>query len=112
MCTDDDDEEDLLPPSQKARRGSVEPEENNEARSVDITVPYQSRKRTFNVTSPWSKRNINRLARKNLTSLVSSLTDSSRTANLVLKRVALTIRNEMTSICSLKHNSILRDSND
>jgi hypothetical protein len=116
QCTAEElDEEELLPPSAKSRRrDSVDLLEHNDTSCtpVRITVPFRSRKQTFTVTSPWSKQNVKRLARKNLSSLVSSFADSPRTSNLVLKRVSFIIHKEMTDICSLHHNSVLRDGDD
>ena len=54
-------------------------------------------------------KNVKRIARRNYTSLSSSLASCSRTSNKVLMDVARGIRKEIKGICSENHNSVLRD---
>ena len=62
------------------------------------------------MVSPFSKKNVKRLARGNYHSLATSMATSSHTSHNVLEQVCRTIRQEIKKISSRNHDSILRDS--
>ena len=53
-----------------------------------------------------------RLARRSLNSLASSVATSSHTSDVIIGQVSRSIRDEMKTLCSMEHDSILRDCND
>ena len=75
-----------------------------------MNIQYPSGSKSFNVVSPFSKKNVKRLARRSFYSLASSMATSSHTSNQVLEQLCRTIRHEIKKISSKNHDSILRDS--
>ena len=53
-----------------------------------------------------------RLARRSLNSLASSVATSSHTSDVIIGHISRSIRDEMKTLCSMEHDSILRDCND
>jgi len=77
-----------------------------------VKVGYPSGDKSIDVTSPWGKKNVKRIVRKSYASLTSSVVSSPRTSDLVISNICHTIHREMKNICSLSHDSILRDSHE
>uniref|UniRef100_A0A1X7T1H6 Uncharacterized protein n=1 Tax=Amphimedon queenslandica TaxID=400682 RepID=A0A1X7T1H6_AMPQE len=86
--------------------------DNDDTDTVSVNIRYHSGSKSIDITSPFSKLNVKRLARRSLNSLACSVASEPRTSNVVLQQVSHCNTHEMKAICSSKHNSILRDCNE
>ena len=77
-----------------------------------MKVGYPSGDKTVYVHSPWGRKNVKRIIRKNYASLSSCFVSSPRTSDLVISNVCQTIHKEMKNICSISHDSIIRDTHE
>ena len=77
-----------------------------------MKVGYPSGEKTIDVTSPWGRKNVKRIVRKNYASLSSCLVSSPRTSDHVISNICQTIHKETKRICSISHDSILRDTHE
>ena len=68
--------------------------------------------RSTTIKTPNRKRAISALANKNYRSAASKFDSLSGARDCILKNVTKRIRSEIKSICSLRHNSILRGSHE
>ena len=75
-----------------------------------MLVPYSSGVRSYKVSTPSRKRSIRRLARRSYVSTVSALVNSPTTAQSVVSKLAIRIKEEMKEVSCASHNSVLRDS--
>lgn len=72
-------------------------------------VNHGACEKNYNVTSPWTEKIVKQTVRKSYTALSSSITKSDRTSSLVVSQIINVINKELKGICSLNHDSILRD---
>ena len=75
-----------------------------------VHIPYSGGVRTYKVNTPSRKRSIKRLVRKSYVSMASALINSPTTSQNIVTKLALKIREEMRTISSQSHDSVLRDS--
>ena len=75
-----------------------------------MLVPYSSGVRSYKVSTPSRKRSIRQLARRSYVSTVSALVNSPTTAQSVVSKLAIRIKEEMKEVSCASHNSVLRDS--
>lgn len=76
-----------------------------------LTVKYPSGPKTFIIT-PERRRSIIALGRRNYKSAAAKIVTNMKTHSYAMDALVRQIRREMKTICSLKHNSILRDKHE
>lgn len=64
------------------------------------------------IGTPARKKAIRSLSRRSYKAATSSFSEMPQTKNYLLQSFVRTVNKEITSICSYKHNSILRDSHE
>ncbi len=77
-----------------------------------MNIKHKSGERSVDVTSPWTRDNVKRVMRKSYGALSSSIVRSSRVSHKVMEEIGKKCRSEVKHICSLDHNSVLKDSDD
>ncbi|XP_064386162.1 uncharacterized protein LOC135334762 isoform X4 [Halichondria panicea] len=77
--------------------------------NVEVHVAYKKYTRKFKVNTPSRKRVIKNVTRKSFTSISSQLIRSPSKLKNVLSQLSRKIKQELTTICSDNHDSILRD---
>lgn len=72
-------------------------------------MSYNSCNKKVLLDSPFTEQNVKRIVLKSYPSLSTALTTSVRTGQYILNQVIRSIKKEIKAICSLTHDSILRD---
>ena len=72
-------------------------------------IPRKGRHFTYNVATPSRKKAVKRLSCRTYKSLAATIIDSPNLSKGVIAKLALKIKEEMKSISSQEHDSILRD---
>ena len=76
-----------------------------------LTIKYPSGPKTFIIT-PERRRSVIALGRRNYKSAAVKIVTNTKTHYYAMDALVRQIRREMKTICSLKHNSILRDKHE
>ena len=72
-------------------------------------MSYKSGTQHYHITTPTRKKCVRKLSRRSYPSFVTTIINSPTTRNSVVKQLAAQIREEMKSISSDEHDSVLRD---
>ena len=77
-----------------------------------MKIKWPSKERNHIIHTPWRRKCIKQLTRKNFRSFSGTVLSSSQTSDLIIKQLASRLRSEMKEISSENHSFILRDSHD
>ena len=80
----------------------------NTAFIIQVTIPYQSGPKSFNVHTPRRKKLIKKIAHRSQVSLVSTVINSPTTSSTSIKEIAWRIKSEMKVMSSNEYDSIFR----
>ena len=74
-----------------------------------MNVTYPSGEKSYAISTPWRKKAVRQLARKSYRSLGSAAIASDVNIKVTLASITQKIKKELQNLCSLQHDSILRD---
>ena len=76
---------------------------------TQVKIDYASGPKMFAVTTPNRKKAIKQITRRSFKSLATTVVASEITSDKVLREIARTIKQEMKTLASMEHDTILRD---
>lgn len=78
-------------------------------KTPQVDISYSSGSKSYKIATPWRKKVIKRIARRSYPSMTTAVVESETSCMSAVHSLSFKMKQEMSALCSLKCDSILRD---